>query len=89
MQAPHVRRIDLSQLHPGQVIPFATHSEQKRLIGSWSSHERISYYFSRLDPKDVQPTAAAERRSEYLLVARGFVPENLFLAPPRRRRSVH
>ena len=81
----YLRRIDLSKLHPGQVIPFASHAEQKTLVGQKSSEARFSKYFTTLGPGDVQPTSEAEKRSEYLLVARGFIPESLFESVPTLR----
>ena len=70
---------DRSKLHPGQVIPFATHANQKKLLGNnRSSDARFGKYFQRLAPDEVAPTAEAVSKNEYLLVARGAIPEHLF-----------
>jgi hypothetical protein len=67
----YLRRIDLSKLHPGQVIPFSQFREQKKLCQDRSAEVRFRKYFTGvLGPGDVQPTDAAHRMSEYLLVAR-------------------
>ena len=39
----YLRRIDLSKLNPAQAIPFATHQEQKRLVGDRSSDARFGH----------------------------------------------
>jgi hypothetical protein len=85
----HIRRIDLSKLHPGQVIPFAADDDQKRLIGKKSCEDRFNKYFTAFGPGEVAPTRAAEQRREYLLVARGYIPESLFkeLLPQRSKSA--
>ena len=83
----YLRRIDLSKLHPGQVIPFANHEQHTRLVQSKCREDRLSKFFARLGPGEVQPTTEAEKRSECLLVARGVIPADLFEEPALRARS--
>ena len=86
-ETAYLRRIDLSKLHAGQVIPFANPPQQQRLVQTRSSDARFSKYFTQLDPRDVQPSKEGTKMSEYLLVARGFIPESLFEKVPPRTRS--
>ena len=83
----YLARIDLSKLHPGQVIPFADFKQQKRLVGTRIIDDNIGWYFRSLGPDEVQPCAQASLQSEYVLVGRGFIPRHLF-EPVRRSQSV-
>ena len=85
-ETAYLRRIDLSKLHAGQIIPFANPPQQQRLVQTRSTDARFSKYFTQLDPRDVQPSKEGTKMSEYLLVARGFIPESLFEKVPMRTR---
>ena len=86
----HVRRIDLSRLNPGQVIPFYDLKVQGKLVQDRSTSDRFSWFFTGLAPNEVQPSAHAARDREILLVARGAIPSSFFeeLPLPRTSRSL-
>ena len=89
-----LRRLDLSRLHPGQVIYFDIPKNQGRLIQGRSSVDRFAWFFTGLLPNEVQPSAQAQTDREVLLVARGAIPRGLFeelplpLEASRTSRSV-
>ena len=74
----YLARIDVSRLHPGQVIFFDRMESQQRLVRDLSFSDRFGWFFAELGPREVPPSKQAVLDREVLLVARGAIQASLF-----------